>query len=201
MNYSVDDLTERYFKRIAEELKEQYRLLVQKKVVQFQPDISPAVKSVQNLDPSTGEYREYSYPLEYDLKLLYDFAVGNVGVEVDVEVALENVLRTVWWSPFQYAGEDTEDYTILWNKWKEKTRLGFLCYFVKSKLRLYEGKDLQALELAVISGFSNSMVCNRLRSNELSGRRVGNMWEVPNKEARKYVLEHQPGRYKDLAVK
>ena len=169
---------------------------MQRKLSKFNSDFSDKPQPIRKLDPSTGDMREYRYPLEYDLKLIFDFAAGTIGLEEDIEVALENVIRIIWWNPFSYEKDKDDDYyQVYWRYWKEYDKLGFLCYYVKTKLKLYQGKDLQALELAVLSNYTNQHICSLVSSGEIDGSKPSTSWVIPNEEARFYLMQVQPNIY------
>lgn len=160
-------------------------------VSEFNSGVGTNITSVRKLNPTTNEYEEYDFPLEYHLRIIYDFCQGDLGIESDIELALAKIINVSWLNPFDGAG----DKNIQWKRWKEETKLGFLVYYAQTKIKLFQGKDIQGLELSFLSGYTNQHICKLLKDGDLEGEKPARSWVIPNKEARKFLSERKPGHY------
>ena len=196
MKYKLEDLTDSFYYEVSEELKNNYKNLIEKKVRKFNVGIFSNLTSVTKLNPVTKNYEKYEYPLEYHLKVIYNFCAGNLDVKskCNIKISLDKVLDVCWERTFIKKEEDN----IQWQRWEEETKLGFLLSFTRIKLKLYQDEDLKGIELSILSGYTNQHICNLLNQQELKGEKRGKSWIIPNSSARDFLLERKGDYYPNL---
>lgn len=191
MNYSFVDLDNYFYETLLDNLIKSYRKTVKRKIKCFNNDISLELTPITKEDPLTGEPNEYKCEIEYYLKIVFDFCVGKMTLNASVEIALEKLLDIYWDNYF--VGTDK----VEWHWWKQKKRAGFFLYYAQTKIKLYEGKKVKALELAVLSGFTNQYICELLGDGLVKGKKIKGEWVIENEEACRFLSnkkkEYYPG--------
>jgi len=186
--YSFKDINNFFYREIIDDLKSKFQKLIDEKVSLYKEKINNKPESKKT----------YEFPLEKDLEILYDFVKGEIEDIDRVEKSLTKICNVIWQNPF------TDDFVkndIQWKLWR-KNRLGFLCYYVKSKIKLYRKKDLQAQEVAVIVGTTSQYISQKINDNKkdptLKGEKRGRSWVIENESVWNYIEKKQLTIYKKI---
>lgn len=132
---------------------------------------------------------EYPFPLSEKVKTVWDYATGHGEKPTDMEKIIQELCDLAW-CPIL-----ATSYDIPASFWYEP--LGFMITAAWARDKLDAGHSLTPDELAILAGTSRQTVSRGLVTKNLSGRKIGKLWQIPAATCREYLdKDKTPGRPK-----
>ncbi|MBG9693185.1 hypothetical protein ABD91_20815 [Lysinibacillus sphaericus] len=131
---------------------------------------------------------EYPFPIAVPLRQLYNWMTGVGGRPEEVEKILENILQLVWFNPFV---DNKELQDVSWEQWTgiNGSYIGIFYRFAQISLKLERNEEINATDLAMISGLSAAAIGKQLRAGKIKGNKTAAGWSIEAMEAKGWLIK------------
>lgn len=179
--YSLEDLNDFFYKKTLEEMEEQFEKMGEVAKL-FNKDVVTKVKPVITYDPINKDEKEFPFPLAVEIRKLYGFCTGKYDAIIDIKEVLKTLkkMMTTNWLGESFVKISTNE------EFLEK-RLGFMIVLARKRIKLANGEDLSAHDLAILVGITGQGIVNNINRGYLEAEKIGNTWSIENDVARDFI--------------
>ena len=187
MDYKINNINEEFIRKIVDYLEFKFKKAIGD-LEKFNKHLSSRTTPVKIYNPVKKRKEEFSYPLAYNIWILYYFVTDRIGLEYDVEESISSIVDIIKHNSLL----DEYDYTLDREKWIN-SRIGFLVYLAKLKVRLLDGDSFSAAEASTMLGLTGQAVINRIRREDfpMEAEKRGNRFVISNKEMTRQITAEE----------
>ncbi|MFW5795080.1 MAG: hypothetical protein ACOCV1_06310 [Bacillota bacterium] len=125
---------------------------------------------------------EFPFPFAEKIKKLFYFIKGKYDAIYEVKLIIKDIKALAKYNLISSNCIQLAPNGLLMN-----SRVGFMIVVAEKRIKLYEGENLAANELAFLIGVTNQGVVNKIRRGKLEAEKVGVSYQIKNEDAWKLI--------------
>lgn len=145
--------------------------------------------------PIEKEKIDFAFPFALKVKKLFNFIKGRYDSFDEIKQIISEVksLSKSNWFSKNFVQEGT-------NQGLLNSRIGFMITLAEKRIKLYNGRDLSANELAMLIGVTNQGVVNKISRGKLDAKKVGVRYHIENEDVWELLVNRDDDNIQDNGI-
>jgi len=189
-DYSLKDFEDiNFYQNTIDELEDNFKSFINHAKI-FNKNLEVKTKPVNEYCPIEGKEVEFPFPFAKKIKKLFYFIKGKYNSIMDIKMIISEIKQIAKSSLISHYFIQLAPNGFMMN-----SRVGFMIVVAEKRIKLYEGEDLAANELAFLIGVTNQGVVNKIRRGKLEAKKVGVSYQIKNEDAWELINDRMQGNY------